>query len=148
MSILDRFKKKTEAPEKASVAKQVKEVKQAKASKPKKEATSKKETAKKKSAVSVSKLATSTLLAPVVSEKTAQLSDSGIVSFFVAADANRVAVRQAFRELYKVTPVKVNIVNVRGKAVRFGRIQGKRNNMKKAHIFLPKGTRVDIFEGV
>ncbi|MBU1126257.1 MAG: 50S ribosomal protein L23 [Patescibacteria group bacterium] len=149
MSILNRFKKKTEAPEKASVATRLAEKDAAAAKKTVKKAASNKEkTTQKKSITSVSKLATSTLLAPVVSEKTAKLSDEGVVSFFVAPGANRVAVRQAFRELYKITPVKVNIINVRGKAVRFGRVQGKRNNMKKAHIFLPKGTRVDIFEGV
>ena len=148
MSILDRFKKKGEATEKASVAKKVADKKDAAPAKKAKAAPKKKVTAKKKSVISISKLATSTLIAPVVTEKTAQLSDRGIVSFFVAPNANKVAIRQAFRELYKVTPVKVNIINVRGKAVRFGRVTGKRNNMKKAHIFLPKGTRVDIFEGV
>ena len=96
----------------------------------------------------ISKKATSTILSPDVSEKTAQLSDANILTFKVAPGANKIEVRNAFRELYKVTPIKVNIMNVRGKPVRFGRIRGKRQDYKKALISLPKGTKVDIFEGI
>lgn len=156
MGIFDRFKKKKEAPAKASVAKKVESGKlsgragsgsagKVESQKPKKE---KKETKKKKAVSSLSRLATKTLITPVVSEKTAQLQDRGVLVFRVAVNANRVAVRQAFKELYKVTPLKVNIINVRGKRVKFGRVQGQRQNVKKALIFLPKGTRIDIFEGV
>lgn len=106
------------------------------------------EKAPEKVATSASKRATATILAPIVSEKTAQLSDHGVMVFRVAKDANRVMVRHAFRELYKVNPVRVNIVNVRGKRVRFGRQSGKRVDYKKALIQLPKGVRIDIFEGV
>lgn len=148
MSILDKFKKKAESPEKASVAKKVSSKEESTKPVKKSAVKEKTETTKKKSVGSVSKLATSTFLKPVVTEKTARLADNNVVTFFVPTTANRITVRQAFRELYKVTPVKVNIVNSRGKAVRFGRVQGKRNNTKKALITLPKGTSVDIFEGV
>lgn len=152
MGLLDRFKKQGEAPEKASVAKQVakkQEEKQKKA--PKKDAGKKKpEEAKKakKAATSATRLSMATLLAPIVTEKSAQQADSGVMAFRVAPDANRVAVKQAFRELYKVTPKRVRIINVRGKHVRFGRVRGRRQDYKKALITLPKGARVDIYEGV
>lgn len=138
MSILDKFTKKKGSPEKAVVAVKSDDTKK----------KTKKKTESKKAIVSISKLATQTLLKPVVTEKSAKLSDQGVVVFEVPVGANRVAVRQAFRELYKVTPVKINIINVRGKRVKFGRVEGKRQNVKKALISLPKGTRIDIFEGV
>lgn len=161
MSILDRFKKSKEQTEKGSVARQVVENEEKKASKSGKEEKRKsgrvKEAKKvKKSqseaapeiATSASQRATATILAPIVTEKSAQLSDSGVMAFRVALTANKVMVRQAFRELYKVNPVKVRMINVRGKNLRFGRQTGKRMDYKKALITLPKGKRIDIFEGV
>ena len=88
------------------------------------------------------------ILKPVVSEKSAHLSDNNVLVLHVANRANKVQIKQAFRELYKVTPERVNILNMRGKRVRFGRRTGKRSDYKKAIVFLPKGTTIDLFEGV
>jgi large subunit ribosomal protein L23 len=154
MSILDKFKKKNQTEEKASVAKQVVKDDAAKSVKPKKESKAKKPAAKKpekkeqKAIKIVSKKSTQTLLDPVISEKTAQLSDAGVVVFRVAKGVNRVEVRDAFRELYNVTPVKVNMINMRGHQMRFGRTRGRTKDYRKAMITLPKGVTIDIFEGV
>lgn len=150
MAFWNKFKKSKENLEDKSVAKQVVDkAEEKKAKKPKKAAAAKKgEKATEKIATSASKRATETILGPIVTEKTAQLSDKGVMVFRVAKNANRVMVRQAVRELYKVNPVNVNIINVRGKRVKFGRQEGKRIDIKKALVTLPKGTRIDIFEGV
>jgi large subunit ribosomal protein L23 len=105
-------------------------------------------TVSKKVVKRYSKMAMHTLQGPVISEKSAQLSDEGVLVFKVAKDANRVQVRNAFRELYQVTPTSVNILNVRGKRVLRGRVRGKRSDWKKAMIRLPKGKKIDIFESV
>lgn len=97
---------------------------------------------------SVSTLAMRTLLAPLATEKTAHLADRGVYGFLVAKDANRIAVRQAFRELYKITPVKVNIITVRGSVKRVGRTMGRTSDMKKAFVTLPKGSHINVFESV
>lgn len=123
----------------------------AKAIAPAKEAApkaAKKSTAKKTSARSVSTLAMRTILAPLATEKTAHLADRGVYGFLVAKDANRIAVRQAFRELYNVTPVKVNIINVRGTTKRVGRFTGRSSDYKKALVTLPKGSHINVFESV
>lgn len=158
MSIIDRFKKDKEKVGKKSLApaldvkKETTSVKEksTKDSKAVEKKAPKKEVKKvaKKAVTSLSKAATSTILAPVVSEKSAHLADRNVLVFKVAKKANRIQVRNAFRELYKVTPLRVNIINVRGARVRFGRTRGKQSDWKKAMIFLPKGTNVDIFEGV
>lgn len=96
----------------------------------------------------VSTLAMRTILAPLATEKTAHLADRGVYVFRVAKDANRVAVKQAFRELYNVTPVKVNIVRVGGVSKRFGRFMGRTNDWKKALVTLPKGSHINVFESV
>lgn len=148
MSIFDRFKKEKEGVAPKSQAPKVKAAPSKATKKDEKKPTAKKKTAAKKKVSMLSYAATSTILSPVVSEKSAQLADSNVLVFKVAKNANRVQVRNAFRELYNVTPTRVNILNNRGKRVRFGRVQGKRSDWKKAMIFLPKGVNVDIFEGV
>lgn len=95
------------------------------------------------SAVSV--LASRTLLAPLVTEKTAHLADAGVYAFRVPLTANRVAVRASFKELYKVTPTSVNIIRVHGKESKSGRFTSRASDWKKALITLPAGSRVDIF---
>lgn len=116
-----------------------------KAKKTTKKAEDKKES---KKARAISTLAMRTILAPLATEKSAALAEKNVYVFLVAQDANRVAVKQAVRELYKVTPIKVNIVNVRGKAKRFGRFVGRRSDMKKALVTLPQGSHIDLFETV
>lgn len=152
MAIWDRFKKnqEQEAPQK-SVAAKVAKTQGKSDDKPvaKKKADAKKAPdASEHVATAASDQAAATILAPIVTEKAASLSENSVMVFKVAQNANRVQVRNAFRELYNVTPVKVNIINVRGKRVRFGRQRGQRVGMKKALVTLPKGTRIDIFEGV
>ncbi|MDA0208109.1 MAG: 50S ribosomal protein L23 [bacterium] len=96
----------------------------------------------------ISRLALRTLVRPIVSEKTAHQADSGVIVFEVAMDANRIAVRQAFKEVYGVLPEKVNVIRVRGKKKRIGLTTGKRSDYKKALVYLPEGKTVDVFEGV
>ncbi len=137
--------KKEETTQKKSVAAEVTRKKAKKSEK--KPETAKKATAKKKQKM-ISKEALSVILKPLVSEKSAHLSEDNVLVLHVAPRANKVQIKQAFHELYKVMPESVNIINVRGKSVRFGRTRGKRSDYKKAMIRLPKGTSVDIFEGV
>ena len=50
--------------------------------------------------------------------------------------------------MYGITPVSVNIQNVRGKRVRFGRVRGKRKDWKKAIVTLPEGKTINVYDGV
>lgn len=103
---------------------------------------------KSRPAKGVSVLASRTIIAPLATEKAAHLADRGVYAFLVAPDANRVAVRQAVRELYHVTPVAVRIIRMRGKAKRFGRFVGSRSDRKKALVTVPSGTHLDLFAAV
>lgn len=106
------------------------------------------ETAATPALKSLSRFATDTLLAPMVTEKTAMLSSNNVMVFRVALSATRVAVKQAFKELYGVTPVKVNVITVRPRAVHFGKSNGHIKSFKKAMISLPEGTTIDVFASV
>lgn len=149
MSIIKRItKKKTDATVEGA------EVKVVAAKAKKAPAKSKKVTAKSAETKAVathravSALTARTLLAPLVTEKAAHLADAGVYAFLVPVTANRVAVNQAFREMYKVTPVKVNIIRVHGKEHRFGTVMSRQSDWKKAFVTVPKGTRIDIFEKI
>ena len=68
--------------------------------------------------------------------------------FEIEARANKIQVKQAIRLMYGITPTSVNIQNVGGKIVRFGRSTGVRKDWKKAIVTLPKGKKIEVYEGV
>jgi large subunit ribosomal protein L23 len=141
MAILKRKTKTTDVAAPAEA--EVKEAKPAKkvAKKVEKKATETSTTSTK----TVSRFAAETVLAPLVTEKAARLNSQNVMVFRVAPSATRVAVGQAIKELYNVTPVKVNMISVRGKDVRRGRSAGRTRDWKKAMVTLPKGARIDVF---
>ena len=83
--------------------------------------------------------------------KTARLTEKGtrqgekLNQYTVVADprANKVQIRQAVQELFKVKVVRVNTLNVRGKARRKRTAQaGTTNAWKKAIVTLKDGDRI------
>ena len=147
MSIFNRKTKKTTA-----ATEEVVDVKAVEAKTTKKPAAKKtaKKVAEPKAVPTkmVSAFTARTLLAPLITEKAAHLADAGVYAFLVPVTANRVAVGQAFRDMYKVTPVKVNIIRVHGKEHRFGGTTSRQADWKKALVTVKKGTRIDIFEKI
>lgn len=123
------------------------------AEKPAKKAAAKKVAPKKakKSAAQapalkvISRFASETILAPLVTEKTASLGSKNVLVFRIASGATRVAVKQAIAEMYGITPVKVNVITVRPRAVTFGRTRGTTKGYKKAMVTLPPGKTIDVF---
>lgn len=150
MSIIKRItKKKTAASAEATEVQAVEETKAKKPTAAKTKKAPKKATDSKAAPTKVVSAVTArTLLAPLVTEKSARLADAGVYAFVVPVSANRVTVGQAFRELYKVTPVKINIIRVHGKEHRFGQVMSRQSDWKKALVSVPKGTRIDIFEKI
>jgi large subunit ribosomal protein L23 len=84
------------------------------------------------------------LLRAVVTEKSARGGAQSQYTFEVAPTASKSDVLESVRHLYGVAPIAVNIMNVRGKIVRFGRTYGRTNNRKKAIVTLPPGKTIDV----
>ncbi|MBI5404938.1 MAG: 50S ribosomal protein L23 [Candidatus Kerfeldbacteria bacterium] len=84
------------------------------------------------------------LVRAVVSEKATRLASERQYIFMVGADANKISVASAIRKLYGVTPTAVNIINVPGKALRYGRTEGRTKNWKKAVVTLKSGDRIEV----
>jgi len=93
----------------------------------------------------------STILRPVVSEKSTVLGDQGKYVFEVAVNANKIQIKQAIEQAFankKVQVSAVNIVHVSGKVRRRGKSIGMTRPWKKAIVTLREGQRLDLFEGV
>lgn len=88
------------------------------------------------------------IVRPIVSEKSAYLASGGTYVFEVVTSANRVEVGQAVFQIYGVRPVKVNILIQRGDQTRSGRRLGTQKRRKRALVTLPKGKKIDVYEGV
>lgn len=82
---------------------------------------------------------------PIISEKTAKLSESNGIAFEVAADATKEDVARAIQAIYNVRPTKVNIVVAKGKVKSFrGRCSGTQRTIKKAYVSLPADAKLDL----
>jgi large subunit ribosomal protein L23 len=99
---------------------------------------------------------------PLLTEKNARLRETGgavvapaegeeyaqQIVFEVARDANKIEVRRAVEELFKVSVTEVRTLVVRGKVKRVGRFSGQRPSWKKAFVTLKPGDNIEFFEGV
>ncbi|MBN1619047.1 50S ribosomal protein L23 [Candidatus Dojkabacteria bacterium] len=90
----------------------------------------------------------SVIIKPVVSEKSFNSADVGVYTFLVNKAANRKQVKDEIESKFKVTVLKVNILNKKGsklfdwskRTVRY------RNDTKKAIVTLKSGDTIDIFK--
>lgn len=88
------------------------------------------------------------LLSPVVSEKSALMADNANqFCFKVASDANKKEIKGAVEMLFEVDVEDVKVVNIKGKNKRFGQIQGKRNDTRKAYVRIKQGQDIDFAGG-
>ena len=88
---------------------------------------------------------------PLVTEKSSrQREEQGnVIAFEVDPDANKIEVKRAVEELFKVKVQEVRLFNVRGKIKRMGRYAGKRRDWRKAYVRLKEGEKApDFIEGV
>ena len=88
------------------------------------------------------------ILNPVITEKSTNLSEMNKVVFKVNNYADKRSVKKSIEKIFKVNVVKVNIINkqsrvkiVRGRKVR---VQG----YKKAIVTLKKGQNIDLTTGI
>ncbi|MFA5126671.1 MAG: 50S ribosomal protein L23 [Patescibacteria group bacterium] len=88
------------------------------------------------------------LLKPVISEKATIANSLQQYVFEVDVRANKVEIKKAIQELYKVAPLSINIINQAGKKVRVGRTFGTRKRVKKAIVTLKKGETIKLYEGI
>ena len=85
------------------------------------------------------------LLAPIVSEKSTRLADAHRqFAFKVQTNASKPDVRKAVELMFDVKVDAVRVVNIKGKHKRFGKLMGRRNNIRKAYVKLAEGSDIDF----
>ena len=87
----------------------------------------------------------SVVLGPHLSEKAATVGDrEKQVVFRVRRDSTKAEIRRAVELLFDVKVEGVQVVNVGGKARRFGKTPGRRQDWKKAYVSLAEGSDINF----
>ncbi len=86
------------------------------------------------------------IIRPVVTEKTTNLSEQNKYVFQVANSANKDMVKKAVKEIFNVTPDRVNVIMMRGKKKRVRYQYGYTTAWKKAIVTLKAGDKIELFE--
>ena len=87
------------------------------------------------------------IIRPLITEKSSRLMELNKYSFEVHLSANKIQVRKAIEEIFKVKVTNVHIMNIHPKPKRMGAFIGKSRSWKKAIVSLAPGERIDFFEG-
>ena len=85
---------------------------------------------------------------PHITEKTTHQSAGSQFSFIVSKTATKQDIKQAVHAIFNLKPQSVNIINQKGKKVKFGKIEGERKKIRKAIVTLAKGQKLNIYEGI
>jgi large subunit ribosomal protein L23 len=89
------------------------------------------------------------IIMPLVSEKNTNLrADQNKYVFRVETKANKLQIKNAVEELFKVKVEEVTTMRMHGKPKRLGRFEGRRPDWKKAVVRLKKGETIELFEKV
>ncbi len=97
-------------------------------------------------------VASQIVLRPVISEKSMDETQRGKYTFRVHTDANKLQVKEAVEELFKVDVLTVNVSVMKAKEKsrnrRKGRVKGWTSPWKKAVVTIANGQKIEFFEGV
>ena len=89
-------------------------------------------------------VAKSILIRPLITEKVTDLASKHQYVFAVHQNVNKIEVKNEIKKTYKVEPIKVNMITMKGKHVRFGRTSGKQKDWKKAIVILKDGDTINV----
>jgi len=85
----------------------------------------------------------------LITEKGTVLRETMQQYFFeVARDANKIEIKRAVENVFKVKVDSVQTMHMRGKAKRQGRWVGRRNDWKKAIVTLKPDQKIELFEQI
>ena len=85
------------------------------------------------------------LIAPIVSEKATMVAEkSNVVTFKVLQDATKHEIMAAVQLMFNVEVKGVSVLNTKGKAKRFGKSMGRRDNVRKAYVTLQPGQELNL----
>ena len=84
------------------------------------------------------------LSSPHITEKTSlAMQNANTYSFRVLRNSSKPEIKAAVELMFGVKVAKVNLVNETGKSRRFGKLQGRTQDIKKAYVRLAPGQTID-----
>ena len=86
------------------------------------------------------------LISPRITEKGAYLAEQSCYVFNVSVRANKGEIARAVKEVFKVTPRKVTVINTQRKMkiTRGTNRKGQTAGSKKAYVYLQKGQTIEL----
>ena len=87
----------------------------------------------------------STIIQPVVTEKSTTLAEKNIYAFWIMKDSTKIDVKNAVKHIYgaDVAEVKITYVQPKSRPMKKGSFQ-KRKEMKKAYVRLKNNAKLDL----
>ena len=86
------------------------------------------------------------IIRPVLSEKSTDLAQANKYVFRVPRKASKHMIGKAIKEIFNVTPVKINVMKVRGRRKRVRYQYGFTTSWKKAIVTLNQSEKIELFE--
>lgn len=102
--------------------------------------------AEKVAVLSAGASVTDVILRPRITEKAALLGERNVYAFEVKKGATKFEIRDAVKALYKVTPVRIRIVNKQPRHF-MSRSRGRdmmEGGLRKAYVYLKKDDRIEL----
>lgn len=84
------------------------------------------------------------LIGARVTEKAAIASEKNVYVFNVATDATKNEIKKEVKRIYKVSPIKVNVINSTGKKTFIRGKKGSKSDTRKAYVFLKDGDSINL----
>ena len=81
---------------------------------------------------------------PRVTEKASFAAEQNVYTFDISATANKAEIKKAIFALYKIHPIKVNVLSVPKKKTMSKGIAGARGGGRKAFVYLKKGDKIEV----
>jgi len=86
----------------------------------------------------------SVLIGPRITEKAAYATEHNVYVFDVETSANKIQIKKAILDQYKVKALKVGIVTIKPHKVVFRGKPGTQQGTKKAMVYLKKGDTIEL----
>jgi len=81
---------------------------------------------------------------PRVTEKASMAAEQNVYTFDITSSANKTEIKKAIFALYKVHPVKVNVLSVPKKNTMSKGKVGTKGGGRKAFVYLKKGDKIEL----
>jgi len=81
---------------------------------------------------------------PRVTEKASFAQEQNIYTFDISSGANKTEIKKAIFTLYKIKPIRVNVLKIPRKNIISKGKAGVRGGGKKALVYLKKGDKIEF----